>query len=99
MTVLLTLLAVAGISWAYRVSFTAVLPPDRLPSVLRTRMDAVAPAAFAALLASHVASAPSAELPTLVVAVVAAGIAARITSSHVVAVLAAAGAWVVLALL
>ena len=99
MTALLALLAVAAISWAYRVSFTAVLPPERLPAALRTRMDAVAPAAFAALVASHVAGAPAAELPTLLVAVVAAGIAARVTSSHLVAVLAAAAAWTALSLL
>ena len=99
MTVLLSLLAVAAISWAYRVSFTAVLPPDRLPSGLRARMDAVAPAAFAALIAGHVAGTPTAELPSLLVAVAAAGVAARLTSSHVAAVLAAAAAWGLMALL
>ncbi len=99
MTVLLTLLAVAVISWAYRVSFTAVLPSDRLPAVLRRRMDAVGPAAFAALLATHVAGAAPGEVPDLVVAVLAAGVAARLTGSHVAAVLAAAGAWWALAAL
>ena len=99
MTVLLTLLAVAAISWAYRVSFTAVLPSDRLPAALRRRMDAVGPAAFAALLATHVAGAAPGEVPVLLVAVVAAGVAAHLTRSHVAAVVAAAGAWWALTLL
>lgn len=98
MTVLLTLLAVALVSWLYRVSFTAILPPDRLPTGLRSRMDAVAPAAFAGLLAGHLAGAGTAELPALAVAVVAAGVAAHLTASHLAAVAAAAAAWWVVAL-
>lgn len=97
MTAFATLLAVAAVSWLYRVSFTAVLTGDRLPAAVRARMDAVSPAAFAALLAIHVAGAPPAEVPTLLVAVAAAAVAARITRSHVAAVLAAAAAWWVLA--
>ncbi len=99
MTVLLTLLAVAVVSWAYRVSFTAVLPPERLPAGLRSRMDAVGPAAFAALLAGHVAGAAPAEVPVLLAAVAAAAVAARLTASHLAAIVAAAGAWWLLSLL
>jgi len=98
MTAFVALLAVAAVSWLYRVSFTAVLAEDRLPTGVRARMDAVGPAAFAALLATHVAGTPSGELPGVLAAVLAAAVAARRTGSHVWAVLAAASAWSLVAL-
>lgn len=98
MTAFVALLVVAAVSWLYRVSFTAVLAEDRLPAGLRARMDAVGPAAFAALLATHVAGTPTGELPAVLVAIAAAAVAARLTHSHVWAVLAAAGAWSLVAL-
>lgn len=99
MTVLLALLAVAAVSWLFRISFTALLTGDRLPPSVRSRLDAVSPAAFAALLAAHLADTPAVELPAVAVAVVVAGIVAWRTRSHLAAVLAAGGAWGVLALL
>lgn len=93
MTVLLALLAVAAVSWFYRVSFTALLTGDRLPAAARSRMDAVAPAAFAALLVAHVAGAERAEALGLLAAVVAAAVAAHLARSHLAAVVAAAVAW------
>jgi branched-subunit amino acid transport protein len=98
MTAFVALLAVAVVSWLYRISFTAVLAEDRLPTGLRARMDAVGPAAFAALLATHVAGTDPAELPAVLAGIAAAAVASRLTPNHLVAVLAAAAAWALVAL-
>jgi branched-subunit amino acid transport protein len=97
MTVLIVLLGVAAVTWLYRVSFTALFADDRLPTAIRSRMDAVGPAAFAALLATHVAGVETGQRSGVVLAVLAAVVAAHLTRSHLVAVLAAAGTWWVLA--
>lgn len=93
MTVLIALLVLAGISWLYRVSFTALVAGDRLPAGLRARMDAVSPAAFAALLATHVAGTSAADAPAIVAAVLAAAATAWRTGSHVAAIVVAGGTW------
>lgn len=93
MNAFIALLVVAAISWAMRISFTAVFAGDRLPEWVRTRLDAVGPAAFAALLASHVASGHASAVPSTVVALVVAGVVARVTRSHLAAVVGAALAW------
>lgn len=93
MIVLLTLLGLGVVTWAFRITFTALVPADRLPARARSRMDAVGTAAFAALLATEVSGTSPAALPVTVAAIVAAAIAARLTGSHVAAVGAAAAAW------
>ena len=93
MTALIALLALAAVSWLYRVMFTAVVDGDRLPAGLRARMDAVGPAAFAALVASKVAGTPTGELLPVVAAIVAAGVTARRTGNHLAAMVAAVVAW------
>lgn len=93
MSAFIALVAVAALSWAMRISFTAVFEGDRLPESVRSRLDAVGPAAFAALLAGHVAGGDASALPTTVVALVVAGVLARITGSHLAAVVGAALAW------
>lgn len=93
MTVLFALLALAAISWLYRVSFTALIAGDRLPTGLRARMDAVSPAAFAALVATQVTGTPAAEAPAIVAAVLAAAVTAWRTGSHVAAIVVAGGTW------
>lgn len=98
MTVLLSLLALAAISWLYRVSFTALVAGDRLPPGLRARMDAVSPAAFAALLVTQVAGTPAADAPPVVAAVLAAAVTAWRTGSHVAAIVVAGGTWWLLSL-
>lgn len=93
MTVWLALLAVAVASWLFRVSFVALVTGDRLPSQVSERLDAVGPAAFAALVVTDVLGEPGPALPGAVVALVAAGITARLTGSHLAAVVVAALAW------
>lgn len=93
MTVLVALLALAGISWLYRVSFTALIAGDRLPAGLRARVDAVSPAAFAALLATQVTGTSAANAPAIVAAVMAAAVTAWRTGSHVAAIVVASGTW------
>lgn len=93
MTVLLTLLAVAAASWVFRIAFTALVAVDRLPTAVRVRMDVVGAAAFAALLTTELAGTSRARLPVMLLAVVAAAIAKRLTRNHLAAVAAAAVAW------
>jgi branched-subunit amino acid transport protein len=97
--VLVSLLVVAAVSWVFRISFTALFTGDRLPAALRQRMDAVGPAAFAALVVTHVAGTSTAALAPVLVALVAAGLVARRTGSHLAAVVVAAGAWWLVSLL
>ncbi len=93
MAVLLALLAVALVSWVYRIAFTGLVPGDRLPAAVRLRLDVVGPSAFAALVVTDLAGQPSSLLVPAVIAVVAAGVSARLTGSHVAAVGFAALAW------
>lgn len=93
MMVLLTLLGLGVVTWAFRITFTALVPAERLPAGVRSRMDAVGTAAFAALLATEVSGTSPIALPATAAAVVAAAIAARFTGSHLAAVAAAAAAW------
>ncbi|MFA9432543.1 AzlD domain-containing protein [Egicoccus sp. AB-alg2] len=67
MKVVLVLLLVAVATWMLRVALIAVVPPERLPEWVRTRLGDVAPAAFAAMIAVHLGnSAAVAPAPTLV---------------------------------
>lgn len=93
MTVLLTLLAVATVTWGFRITFTALVAADRLPASVRSRMDAVGAAAFAALLATEVSATSRAGLPAMAGALVAGAVAARLTSNHLAAVAVGAAAW------
>lgn len=93
MIVFLTLVAVAAVTWLFRVSFTAIVSANRLPAAVRARMDAVSPAAFAALLATEIAGAGPGTLGPMLLAVAAAALAARRTGNHVVAIGAAVAAW------
>jgi branched-subunit amino acid transport protein len=93
MTVFLSLLALAAITWLFRITFITLVPADRLPAAVRARMDAVGPAAFAALLATEVAGTSPADLAPLLVAGAAAALAAWRTHNHLLAVLAAVAAW------
>lgn len=93
MTVLLALLTLAVISWLFRVSFTALVSGDRLPPGVRARMDAVSPAAFAALLATQVTGTSAADTPAIIAAVLAAAVTAWRTGSHVAAIAVAGGTW------
>ena len=86
MTTLLALLGVAAITWGYRVTFTAVVGADRLPARLRSRMDAVGPAAFSALVMTELATAEAAAIPAFVLALLAAGAAAWKSRSLLVSV-------------
>ncbi|WP_238442983.1 AzlD domain-containing protein [Salsipaludibacter albus] len=93
MDVLVALLAVALVSWVYRVAFTGLLGGDRLPASVRGRLDVVGPAAFAALVVTDLAGQPAPLLLPMGAAVVAAAITARLTGSHVAAVVVAGLAW------
>lgn len=97
MTALLVLLVLGAVTWGYRVAFTAALGAERLPEVLRRRSDVVGPAAFAALVAGHVAATPASEVPAMLVAVGAAAVAAHRTGNHLLALVAAVVAWLVVA--
>lgn len=99
MTGLLALLAVALVTWAYRVMFTAAVDGDRLPAAVRARMDAVGPAAFAALIATKVVGTPSGSLVPMVAALVAAGFVTRRTGNHVLAIGVAVAVWLAAAAL
>lgn len=98
MNVFLTLLGVAAISWTFRIMFTALVPAERLPAVVRSRMDAVGPAVFAALLATELAGTSHVAMPTTIVSLGAAAVAARLTGNHLAAIGAAAAAWMVMSL-
>lgn len=93
MTVVITLLAVALGSWVYRVSFAALFTADRLPPAVSARTDAVPPAAFAALITCHLVGTETGSLVATSAALVAAGLTAWITRSHLATIVAAAGAW------
>lgn len=85
---ILTIVLVGAVSLAFRLSFTVLADPDRLPSALRARLDVVGPATFGALIAGSLAGA--AGTPHLVPAVVglgAAGLAATRTSQLLAPVL------------
>lgn len=99
MSVFLTLIAVAAVSWLFRISFTAVMSEEKLPDSIRSRMDVIGPATFAALLAADLSDTPAgAALPTLA-AMVAAVLVAWRTRNHGKAVLAAGVAWYLASLL
>lgn len=98
MTVLATLLLLAAFTWLFRVSFTAVFDGDHLPAAVRARMDAVGPAAFAALLATKLAAVPVAAVLPSLAAVAAAGVVASRTRNHLYAVAAAVATFRVLTL-
>lgn len=51
------LLAVGLASLGFRLAFTVLADADRLPAFVRSRLDVVGPATFAALLATTVAGA------------------------------------------
>lgn len=99
MSVFLTLIAVAVVSWLFRISFTAVMSEEQLPDSVRSRMDVIGPATFAALLAADLSdtSAP-AGLPTLAAMAAAVAVAWR-THNHGKAVLAAGAVWYLVSML
>ncbi len=99
MDVLLALVCVALVSWVFRVTFTGLLAGDRLPDAVRVRLDVAGPAAFAALVATDLAGEPAPLLLPMALALLAAGVTARLTRSHVAAVAVAAGAWSTFAIL
>ncbi len=99
MTVMLTLLVLGVVTWGFRITFTALVPADRLPTAVRSRMDAVGTAAFAALVATELAGTSRVALPAAAAAVVAAAIAAQRTGSHLAAVGAAAVVWILVSML
>lgn len=93
MTAFIALVLVAIITWLYRISFTALLDGQRLPAAVRQRMDAVAPAAFAALVAARITGTAPGDVLPIAAACLAAGLVAWRGASHVAAVGAAAAAW------
>lgn len=97
MTVLIALIVLGIVTWVFRVMFTAAVPADRLPEAVRSRMDVVGTAAFAALLAADLAGTSADVVTETVVAVAAAAIATRLSGSHVVAIGAAVAAWLLVA--
>lgn len=99
MTVMLTLLAVATVTWGFRITFTALVAADRLPASVRSRMDAVGAAAFAALLATQLSETSRAALPAMVGALAAAAVAARLTKNHLAAVAVGAATWALISVL
>lgn len=85
----LTVLLVGVVSLAFRLSFTVLADPDRLPAALRDRLDVVGPATFGALIAGSLAgSVGTPQLVPAVVGLVAAGLVARTSSLLLVPVLA-----------
>jgi branched-subunit amino acid transport protein len=57
--VILTLFAGAAVSYLLRVLLIAVVPPERLPRLVREALPHVGPAALAALIVGALAHAPS----------------------------------------
>lgn len=99
MTVFLSLIAVAGVSWLFRISFTAVMSEEQLPDAIRSRMDVIGPATFAALLAADLSNTSAgAALPTIA-AMAAAVVVAWRTQNHGKAVIAAGVAWYLVSIL
>ena len=99
MSVFLALVAVAAVSWMFRVSFTAVMSEEQLPNAIRSRMDVIGPATFAALLAADLSdTSTGAALPTIA-AMAAAVVVAWRTRNHGKAVLAAGAAWYLISIL
>jgi branched-subunit amino acid transport protein len=85
---IVTVILVGAVSLAFRLSFTVLADPERLPAALRDRLDVVGPATFGALIAGSLAGAVG--TPQLVPAVVglsAAGLAATRTSQLLAPVL------------
>jgi branched-subunit amino acid transport protein len=93
-TPLFALGAVAAMSWLFRVTFSGFVSPEHLPSAISDRLDALAPAAFAALVTAHVVGTPSHARVTTVVAMAAAAVVARLTGGYALPVLAAIATFV-----
>ena len=56
MTALLALLTLGAISWVLRITFTTVLPADRLPARVRNSLEYLAPAVLASIVAVELIS-------------------------------------------
>ena len=79
MTTLLILLAAGLITWVLRVTFIVLLPAKDLPKSVRTTLEAAAPAALAALLATDLVHQGITE-PAVVPALLAGTIAAAVVT-------------------
>jgi branched-subunit amino acid transport protein len=88
----------AGLTWALRVLFIAVVPANRLPKTLRRLLGQIGPAALAALVAldlMHHSGSAHSMLPALASAVVAIGVARLTRNLAATVVLGFAAAFIV----
>jgi branched-subunit amino acid transport protein len=103
MSAVLTLLTCAGVTWALRVLFIAVVPADRLPVRVRATLPHVGPAVLGALVVGSVVH--GAGLAALLVptpthaALLAAGVVASRVRSLAAPMAAALGVMLVAGLL
>lgn len=78
MSPLLLLLLAGAVAAGYRLSFTALADPARLPDAIRDRLDVVGPATFAAILGAQLSGGGmTSSAPTVAGLVVAAVGASR----------------------
>jgi branched-subunit amino acid transport protein len=103
MSAVVAMLLLAGVCWLFRIVLIVLVPAERLPSQAKEGLAQLAPAVLAALVAveTDAAAHGSGAMATAVVvgALVAAGLAVRLTGSLLLAIGIGAGAALVLDLL
>jgi branched-subunit amino acid transport protein len=100
MTAVLAMVALGAVCWVMRALFIVLVPAEVLPSSVREALTHLAPAVLAALVATELVGAAdgldAARTAVLLVAVVLAGLAVRLTGSGGLAIAIGLGAAVLL---
>lgn len=103
MTTVVAMVMLAAVCWVFRILLIVLVPAERLPAQVKDGLTHLAPAALAALVAveADAAARGSSGTATAVVigALLAAGLAVRLTGSLLLAIGIGAGAALVLDLL
>ena len=73
MIALLSMLALAAVSWVFRIAFITLLPAERLPARLQAGLEHLAPAVLAAIVAVELVGLVRGAQPVDALALLAAG--------------------------
>jgi branched-subunit amino acid transport protein len=82
MIALLSMLVLGAVSWVLRIAFITLLPADRLPARLKNRLEYLAPAVLAAIVAVELIALVRDAEPIDAVVLLAAGAAIGLVAFH-----------------